>query len=81
MARKLGYLHIPDGMQMNIDQALKMPKHEVVLMCTGTQGEPTSIMGRLSTGTNRQFDLIPGRYSCAVFSSHSWKRRECIPDD
>jgi ribonuclease J len=68
MARKLGYLNIPDGMQVNIDQALKMPKKEVVLMCTGTQGEPTSIMGRLSTGTNRQFDLIPG--DTVVLSSH-----------
>jgi ribonuclease J len=68
MARKLGYLHIPDGMQINIDQALKLPKDEVVLMCTGTQGEPTSIMGRLSTGTNRQFDLIPG--DTVVLSSH-----------
>jgi ribonuclease J len=68
MARKLGYLNIPDGMQVNIDQALKMPKKDVVLMCTGTQGEPTSIMGRLSTGTNRQFDLIPG--DTVVLSSH-----------
>jgi ribonuclease J len=68
MARKLGYLSIPEGMQINIDQALKMPKDEVVLMCTGTQGEPTSIMGRLSTGTNRQFDLLAG--DTVVLSSH-----------
>jgi ribonuclease J len=68
MARKLGYLRIPEGMQVNIDQALKMPNDEVVLMCTGTQGEPTSIMGRLSTGTNRQFDLKPG--DTVVLSSH-----------
>jgi ribonuclease J len=68
MARKLGYLNIPEGMQVNIDQALKMPKDQVVLMCTGTQGEPTSIMGRLSTGTNRQFDLVSG--DTVVLSSH-----------
>jgi ribonuclease J len=68
MARKLGYLTIPEGMQINIDQALKLPHNEVVLMCTGTQGEPTSIMGRLSTGTNRQFDLAPG--DTVVLSSH-----------
>jgi len=37
-------------------------------MSTGTQGEPTSIMGRLSTGTNRQFDIIQG--DTVVFSSH-----------
>jgi ribonuclease J len=68
MARKLGYLDIPDDMLVNIDQALKMKPREVTLMTTGTQGEPTSIMGRLSTGTNRQFDLISG--DTIVLSSH-----------
>jgi ribonuclease J len=68
MARKLGYLDIPDGMQVNIDQALKMDPSQIVLMSTGTQGEPTSIMGRLSTGTNRQFDVMPG--DTIVLSSH-----------
>ena len=37
-------------------------------MSTGTQGEPTSIMGRPSTGTNRQFDMLPG--DTVVLSSH-----------
>lgn len=68
MASRLGYLQIPDGLQVNIDQALKMSPNQVVLMSTGTQGEPTSILGRLSTGTNRQFDVIPG--DTIVLSSH-----------
>jgi ribonuclease J len=37
-------------------------------MCTGTQGEPSSILGRLSTGTNRHFDIQPG--DTVVLSSH-----------
>ncbi len=68
MARKLGYLDLPDELVVGIDQALKMEPEKVVLMSTGTQGEPTSIMGRLSTGTNRQFDIIPG--DTIVLSSH-----------
>ncbi len=68
IARNLGYLNIPDEVVISLDQALKMKPNEVVLMCTGTQGEPTSIMGRLSTGTNRQFDIIPG--DTVVLSSH-----------
>jgi ribonuclease J len=68
MARKLGYLDLPDELVVNVDQALKMDPEKVVLMSTGTQGEPTSIMGRLSTGTNRQFDIIPG--DTVVLSSH-----------
>jgi ribonuclease J len=68
MARKLGYLDIPDGVLVNLDQALKMRPKEVTLMSTGTQGEPSSIMGRLSTGTNRQFDINPG--DTIILSSH-----------
>jgi ribonuclease J len=68
MARKLGYLEVPDDLIVDLDQALKMKSSKVVLMCTGTQGEPSSIMGRLSTGTNRQFDLKSG--DTVVLSSH-----------
>ncbi len=57
MAKKLGYLDIPDDVEVSLDEALKLPSDEVVLMCTGSQGEPMSIMGRLATGTNRRFGL------------------------
>jgi ribonuclease J len=68
ISRKLGYLEIPDDLIISVDQALKIKPHEVVLMCTGSQGEPSSILGRLSTGTNRQFDLRSG--DTVVLSSH-----------
>ena len=68
IARKLGYLEIPDEMIVPIDQALKMQDHKVAIMCTGSQGEPSSIVGRLSAGTNRQFDLKTG--DTVVLSSH-----------
>ena len=68
MARKLGYLNIPEGLEVPLDQALKMKDREVVLMCTGSQGEPSSIMGRLSRGTNRHFDIKKG--DTVVLSSH-----------
>jgi ribonuclease J len=38
-------------------------------MCTGSQGEPSSIIGRLSTGTNRQFDVKSG--DTVILSSHA----------
>ena len=68
ISRKLGYLDIPDDLLVSVEQALKMKPNEVVLMCTGSQGEPSSILGRLSTGTNRQFDLQSG--DTVVLSSH-----------
>ncbi len=68
MARKLGYLDIPEGLLVNLDQALSMPDHDVVIMCTGSQGEPSSILGRLSVGNYRSFDIQPG--DTVVLSSH-----------
>jgi ribonuclease J len=68
IARKLGYLEIADELLVPIDQALNMQDHKVTLMCTGSQGEPSSVVGRLSTGTNRQFDLKAG--DTIVLSSH-----------
>ncbi len=68
IARKMKYLNIPDDQIVPLEQALNMQDHKVVLMCTGSQGEPSSIVGRLSAGTNRQFDLKPG--DTVVLSSH-----------
>jgi len=68
MARKLGYLVVPDETFVSIEVALNLPPAQVVLMCTGSQGEPSSIIGRLSAGTNRQFDLLPN--DTVILSSH-----------
>jgi len=68
IARKLGYLQIDDDVLVNLDQALKMPDSKVVLMCTGSQGEPTSVLGRLSMGRYRAFDVQEG--DTVIFSSH-----------
>ncbi len=68
IARQLGYLDLPEELIVDLNQALNLPPQQITLMCTGTQGEPTSILGRLSTGTNRQFDVLPG--DTIVLSSH-----------
>jgi ribonuclease J len=68
IAQKLGYLEVPDGLFIPVDEALKLPPRKVVVMTTGTQGEPSSILSRLSEGRNRQFDLQVG--DTVVFSSH-----------
>ena len=68
IARTLGYLTVPDETLVPIDQALNLPDDKVTIMCTGSQGEPSSIIGRLSTGSNRQFDVKRG--DTIVLSSH-----------
>jgi len=69
MAKKLGYLKIPTDIEVGLEEALKMKPKDVVLMATGSQGEPYSIMGRLSRGTNKRFDLI--KDDTIVLSSHA----------
>lgn len=68
MATELGYLEIHEDVVVTLDEALKLPPKQVVLMGTGSQGEPTSIMGRLSMGTNRRFDILPD--DTIILSSH-----------
>ncbi len=68
IARKLKYLNVSDELIIPIEQALNLPKSKVIIMCTGSQGEPTSILGRLAVGKNRQFDVISG--DTIVLSSH-----------
>ena len=68
IARKLGYLDLPESLVVSVDQALSMKDSEIVLMCTGAQGEPMSILGRLSTGRYRLFDIKAG--DTVVLSSH-----------
>jgi len=69
MAKKLGYLNIPSDIEVGIDEALNMKPKDVVLMATGSQGEPYSVMGRLARGTNKLFELIPD--DTIVLSSHA----------
>ena len=79
MARKLGYLNIPEDVQVNFEQALHMPDHEVVIMCTGSQGEPSSILGRLSTGSYR-LSAPTGRHRCPFRAPNPGQRGKRIPD-
>jgi ribonuclease J len=69
MAKKMGYLKIPNDLEIGIEEAKNMKPKDVVLMATGSQGEPYSIMGRLARGTNKQFDLI--KNDTIVLSSHA----------
>jgi ribonuclease J len=48
IAKELGYLHYEESQVVGIDVALSMPDSKVVLLVTGSQGEPTSILGRLA---------------------------------
>jgi len=69
IARKLGYMEIPDDLFVGVEEALGMKANEVTIMCTGSQGEPTSILGKLSVGSARGLDVREG--DTIVLSSHA----------
>jgi ribonuclease J len=57
IARKLGYLNIPEGMDIDIDELNTYSDDEVILVTTGSQGEPMSALARMSAGTHRQIKI------------------------
>jgi ribonuclease J len=60
IARDLGLLRIPAGLLVSLDEATTMPPDEIVFMSTGSQGEPMSALGRMSTGDHRHISIESG---------------------
>jgi ribonuclease J len=60
IARDLGLLHVPEGLLVGIDEAMNLPDDEIVFMSTGSQGEPMSALGRMSTGDHRHITITSG---------------------
>ena len=68
IAKELGYINFEDDLEVPLETALQLPDKQVLLLVTGSQGEPTSILGRLANGSNKRFDIKPG--DTVVLSSH-----------
>ena len=60
MALELGYLNAPDGILGRIDELKGMPRNKIVLVTTGSQGEPTSALVRIANRDHRQVHIIRG---------------------
>ncbi|PZM90494.1 MAG: RNase J family beta-CASP ribonuclease, partial [Actinobacteria bacterium] len=60
IARDLGLLHIPPGLVVGLEEATSLPPDQIVLMSTGSQGEPMSALGRMATGDHRHITVEPG---------------------
>ncbi|TDC32035.1 ribonuclease J [Micromonospora sp. 15K316] len=60
IARDLGLLNIPPGLVVGLEEATTMPPEQIVLMSTGSQGEPMSALGRMASGDHRHITIAPG---------------------
>ncbi|MEU1525672.1 ribonuclease J [Nocardia rhamnosiphila] len=57
IAQDLGYLSVPDGIVVDLDQAATLPGDKLVLISTGSQGEPLSALSRMARGEHRQIHI------------------------
>ncbi len=60
IARELGFLSLRDDLMIGIDDAGKLPPKKIVIIGTGTQGEPMSALSRMAFGTHRNFVIGAG---------------------
>jgi len=60
MAQELGYLRVPDGVLLRIEDALKLPDNNVCIVTTGSQGEPSSALTRMANGDQRHVTIKQG---------------------
>jgi ribonuclease J len=56
----LGYLHAPNGLFIEPDEVNKLPAEKVVILSTGSQGEPMSALTRMARSAHRKIDILPG---------------------
>ncbi len=59
MAIEMGYLKIPQGMLIRAEDINKFPAERVVIICTGSQGEPTSALTRIANQDHRMVRIQP----------------------
>lgn len=60
MAALLGYLDVTADELLSTDQINNLPANQVAVICTGSQGEPTSALVRMAMGEHRNLKIRPG---------------------
>ena len=56
----LGYLKIPRGIMVDINRVESLPVNQVLIICTGTQGEPLAALSRIANGSHKHISLREG---------------------
>jgi len=67
IAKDLGYIHIPEKMEIDIKQINNVKDDEIIIITTGSQGEPMSALARMSRGIHKQIKIKEG--DTVIFSS------------
>ena len=59
VSRELGYLNIPEGFSIDIDEINDYPPNEITIITTGSQGEPMAALARIAYSSHRKISLLP----------------------
>ncbi|MER2170801.1 ribonuclease J [Psychrobacillus psychrodurans] len=59
VAMERGYLSIPEGMLVDQNEINTMNPENIVILCTGSQGEPMAALSRLASSSFRQVEVLP----------------------
>ena len=57
IAKGLGYIHVPEGMEIDVDQVNDFPDDDILIITTGSQGEPMSSLARMATGRHKYLKI------------------------
>lgn len=60
ICQEMGYLNVPEGSLIDIDEINKLPAHRIMILTTGSQGEPLSALSRMAARDHRKVDIGPG---------------------
>jgi len=60
LAKELGHIRIPPGVEVDIDEVRNFPDEEMVIVTTGSQGEPMSALARMAAGAHKQIKIRRG---------------------
>ena len=60
VASELGYLDVPAGLIVDINQIKSLPKDKIVIVSTGSQGENMSALYRMAFSSHKQVEILPG---------------------
>lgn len=60
IALELGYLNVPEGILIDIDEINNYPSSAVVILTTGSQGEPMSALTRMAMSEHKKVEIVPG---------------------
>ena len=67
ISRGFGYIHVPDNTFIQTQDIRQYKNSEIVVLCTGSQGEPMAALSRIAGGEHKDIHVIPG--DTVVFSS------------